>query len=197
MVYLVSMSQNTAYRCKPLVRPLYAWEIHEARRVFGSQLRYERIRIHECAGWLESLDRLGARLKGIPYTGSPSAITLGYHIYFPEPLPSNPPRPEHPEHRKVCWLIHELTHAWQYQWMGWRYLALALQAQFRLGTAAYDFGGEAGLTLCSMRGGGLADFNLEQQGDIARTYYEHLVRGQDTTAWKPFIAQIQKFDQFA
>lgn len=191
------MSYASSPTCKPLVRPLYAWEIRAAQRVFGHQLRYDRVRIHECVTWLENLDRLGARLKGVPYTGSPSAITLGYHIYFPEPLVSVPPPPEHPDHRKVCWLIHELTHAWQYQWMGWRYLVLALQAQFRLGASAYDFGGEAGLTLCSLRGGSLADFNLEQQGDIARSYYDRLVRGQDTTAWQPFIAQLQKFERLA
>lgn len=191
------MSATNQPAGKPLTRPLYTWEIQEARRVFGNQLHYERIRIHECAAWLQRVVRMGATLQRIPYTGEPTAITLGYHLYFPERMPAAPVALGHPEHSKICWLIHELTHTWQYQRLGWQYLFLALKAQFTLGAAAYDFGGKAGLILCSLRGGRLGDFNLEQQGDIARSYYETLVRGGEVTAWQPFIAEIQQFDQMA
>ncbi len=45
-------------------------------------------------------------------------------------------------------------------------LIKALQAQLSQGAQAYDFGGEAGLVDAFQQGKKLADFNLEQQGDI-------------------------------
>ena len=177
--------------CKPSVRPLYAWEIHEARRVFGSSLRYERVRIHENVTWPNTLNRIGTRLKGMPYTEVQNAITLSNHCYFPVKLLEAPVPANHPEHYKIGWLIHELTHAWQYQHLGWSYLRKALQTQLREKAQAYDFGGEAGLLRCQSDGWCLADFNLEQQGDITRSYYNQLVRGGDIGAWRPYIDEIQ------
>ena len=46
---------------------------------------------------------------------------------------------------------------------------MALKAQFSHGAQAYDFGGEDGLEDAFQEGGQLAEFNLEQQGDIARS----------------------------
>ncbi|MBN1149518.1 MAG: hypothetical protein JXA78_19815 [Anaerolineales bacterium] len=181
--------------CSPSVRALYAWEIQEARRVFGVGLAYERVRIHECTAWPNTINRIGARLKGMQYSGAPNAITLGNHCYFPVKLLDAPVPVEHPGHSLLPWLMHELTHAWQFQKMGWRYLGMALSAQMRYGAKAYDFGGEQGLLSAARAGKKLADFNLEQQGDIASTYYARLSRGQDVSAWQTYILQIQgQFD---
>jgi hypothetical protein len=183
-----------ASSCVPTTRSLYAWEIQEARRVFADQLKYDPLRIHECAAWPDSLNRFGLWLKRMPSTTVPNAVTVGNHLYFPVNLPSSPVPADHPDMIKVAWLIHELTHAWQYQHMGWRYLALALQAQLKAKAQAYDFGGEDGLLKRTQQGWTLADFNLEQQGDIARSYYLRLVKGQGVTAWQPFIADFQGRD---
>ena len=177
---------------KPSIRPLYAWEIREARRVFANRLQYERVRLHEHTGWPDSINRIGLRLKRMPQVDTHNAITLGNHIYFPVKLLEWLVPSDHPEHYKICWLIHELTHVWQYQHLGWGYLPMALNAQLRLGDKAYDFGGEAGLIAHRGQGWRLADFNLEQQGDIASTYYRQLSSGKDTSAWDPFIAEMQK-----
>jgi hypothetical protein len=177
--------------CKPSIRPLYAWEITEARRVFGDSLRYTLVRIHECVDWPNTINRVGTRLKGMQYVDVPNAITLGNHCYFPVKLLELPVPVADPQHYKIGWLIHELTHAWQYQRMGWSYLRIALQAQLSEKAHAYDFGGEVGLLASFANGRKLADFNLEQQGDIARTYYEQLVRGGRLVAWQPFIDEIQ------
>ncbi len=177
--------------CAPLTRNLYAWEVQEARRVFGGRLAYEKVRVHECSSWPDTVDRLGRFLKGMPAPVSPNAVTLGYHCYFPVRLLETPAPPYDAQRYLLNWLIHELTHAWQYEHMGWGYILKALRAQFAAGSQAYDFGGEQGLREAGEAGRSFLDFNPEQQGDICRSYYDRLSRGLDVSAWQPFIDQIQ------
>jgi len=66
----------------------------------------------------------------------------------------------------MSWLIHELTHVWQYERMGAIYMAKAIHAQ---DNAGYDYGGVEALE--ENAGEGMLAFNLEQQGDIIRDYY--------------------------
>ena len=174
------------------VRRLYSWEIREARRIFADQLNYEAIRIHENAGWPNVLDKIGSWLRRAPYDDVPNAITLSNHCYFPVKLPESPVSPDHPEHSKIGWLIHELTHTWHYQRLGWRYLPMALCVQLVQRARAYDFGGEEGLVESHNKGWRLASFNLEQQGHIARTYYDSLVRRRNVNAWLPFIQEFRE-----
>lgn len=176
-------------------RSLYGWEIQEAYQVFGQGLNYARVQIHEGAGWPDRVYRLGARLQRMEIDPQVhNAITIGNHVYFPVNLPGSLQNPGDPEFYKLTWLIHELTHVWQYQHMGWVYLLKALNVQIRQGAGAYHFGGEDGLRL---RGSlaRLRDFNLEQQGDIARSYYERLRLGEDTGAWKHYIAEMRGGDR--
>jgi hypothetical protein len=195
------MSEDS--NCRRRVRPLYAWEAAEARQVFGDSLRYDRVRIHECATWTDAIDRLGRRLKRMPPPGleQHNSVTLGYHCYFPVSLPDRLVPPGHPLDFCMPWLIHELTHAWQYQHVGWIYLARALAAQFRYGTAAYDFGGEANLVKCRQNHWTITKFNPEQQGDIARYYYYGLRstnaidepnKQNELSAYQPYICDIQE-----
>ncbi|MFC2025715.1 hypothetical protein ACFLUC_00810 [Chloroflexota bacterium] len=176
--------------CKSLVRTLYSWEIEEARSVFGNQLVYDRIRIHECTKWTNSISKFGTKLKQTTYHKVPNAVSLGNHCYFPINLPVQNVPANHPDHYKICWLIHELTHIWQFQRMGWWYLTKALYTQIRLGVSAYEFGGEKGLFHRYIEGWRLDTFNLEQQGDIARSYYERKSIGKDVRAWVPFIDEF-------
>jgi len=176
----------------PIERSMYSWEIQEARRVFANGLVYTPVRICECASWPDTIKRLGSWVQRQAYTGIPNAITLGNKCYFPVRLLETPVSLNNPEHYKISWLIHELTHAWQFQRMGWGYLITALQAQLRQGAQAYDFGDEAGLLDAFQQGKQLTDFNLEQQGDICRTYYERLCSGADVSVWQPFIAEFQR-----
>lgn len=188
--YIIGMASD----CRAFTRKLFAWEVQEARRVFAGQIHYERVRVHECSPFPNWANRVGSRLKGVNPPSAPIAITLGNHCYFPVRLPEFFIPPGHSEHFKIPWLIHELTHVWQYQRLGWRYLPQALKAQFRHGAEAYNFGGEEGLLERLAQGARFADFNLEQQGDIARSYYERLVQGKTTAAWDRFIADVQAAD---
>jgi len=178
--------------CKRSVRPMYDWEIQEAHKVFANGLVYGRVRIHECNTWTNAMDRLGRKLKGMPPEEINNALTLGNHCYFPVKLLDQFVPVDHPENYKLGWMIHELTHAWQYQHMGWRYLWLALSAQFSQKGAAYNFDGEDGLKKRHRDQWTLQKFNLEQQGDIARTYYDRICRGIDVSAWLPYVEEFQK-----
>ncbi len=155
-------------------------------------LDYPKIRIHECISLTNFIDQIGKRLQGKKPVPADNAITLGNHCLFPIRLPENILYPGQPDHHKISWLIHELTHSWQYQHLGWKYLYLALKAQFKEKGKAYDFGYEEGLKRRRRDGWKLNQFNMEQQGDICRSYYDRLCRGQDVAQWLPFIDEIQR-----
>jgi hypothetical protein len=148
-------------------RPLTADEASQAHLVFGGGLDYGAVRITED-----------------PLLGAGNiARTLPGSINFP---PGSSLAPGY-----LPWLIHELTHIWQYQ----HGVSLAHTATTAFlcwaGVQTYDYGGEPGLLATTAAGKGLSSFNTEQQGDIARDYYMRTVRGQNTTAWTPFVAEIR------
>jgi hypothetical protein len=172
-------------------RALSAVEIGEASVVFGGALHYDRVRVSEDAGWPDSLDRLAASLKGTPPPAGHNAITVAHHSYFPVSLRTVGADIQAGVFTDMAWLIHELTHAWQYEHIGIVYLFRAIDVQIRLGRAAYDYGGAAGLHFAQVASPALSHFNVEQQGDIARDYYLRKSEGLDTTDWEPFVAQMR------
>ncbi len=84
------------------------------------------------------------------------------------------------------WLIHELTHVWQYQ-QGVPTSAVILSA-FK---GNYDYGGEANLRKRWSEGESFGDFGTEQQGDILQDYYKRLVVGRDVSAYEPYVDQVR------
>ena len=131
--------------------------------------------------------------KRLPYTGQVNAVTLGNHCYFPVRLLEVPVPFSHPDHVKIAWLIHELTHVWQYQKMGWRYLGSALKAQLSQGAQAYDFGGEAGLLEARQQGAQAGRFQPGAAGGYRPLIITNrLCAGADVSAWQPFIAELQQ-----
>ncbi len=138
--------------------------------------------------------RLGRKLKGMapPKPGEHNAITLGNHCLFPVQLPEALPGPNDPESYKMDWLVHELTHAWQYQHMGWKYLIKAVRAQLREKELAYDYGGQDGLLKSRQKSKLFKDFNPEQQGNITQAYYLRKRSGKDISAWADYIEELKK-----
>jgi protein-disulfide isomerase-like protein with CxxC motif len=88
--------------------------------------------------------------------------------------------------------MHELTHAWQAERTGVRYLLQALQAQMKLGPQVYEYGGESAVRAATAAGKTLAEFNVEQQAEIARDFYMHGRHGLDVSAWMPFAAELSR-----
>lgn len=190
--YSILRSAKLSSQCRSLKRRLYSWEMQEARRVFGAALDYDRVCLHECATWTNSLNRLAARLRRQPSSAIDNAVTLGNHCYFPVRLPDQLVTPGQQDFEKLPWLIHELTHVWQFQRMGWKYFFKAVSAQIRKGPEAYRYGDEQSLLEIYLQGFILTDFNLEQQGEITRDYYRCLAKGADPGAFQTYIDQLQQ-----
>jgi len=179
--------------CVKLKRRLYAWEIDEFGPIFGTSLNYHLVWVHECTPWPDWADRLGRRLKRMPPPGEldHNAVTLGNNCYFPVTLPMQLPPIGDRESYKLDWLVHELTHAWQYQKLGWKYLWLAIRAQLKDRDLAYDFGGESGLVKSRQKSKSFKKFNPEQQGNIVQSYYVRKRGNLDVNAWEPFINELK------
>jgi hypothetical protein len=143
-------------------RPLTDFERREARSVFGDALALERVSVRE-----------HPVMGGLGY-----ARALPWRIYFPPGAFDNP--------RFLPWLIHELTHTWQYQ-HGVPIVRIFWNALLR----EYDYGGEDGLRAARAAGLRFTDFNTEQQGDILRDFYVRARTGRPTDAWEPFVEQVR------
>ena len=171
-------------------RSLSRIEIREAKLVFGNSLKYTVIRVHEEVGFPNWIARIGAALSRQPKPPN-NAITLGNHLYFPVTLHTSDEDIDGLELGDISWLMHELTHAWQFQHVGIRYLIDAIKAQMRLGESVYDFGGKKGLEEAHQNQMSFNSFNPEQQGDIVRYYYLGLKSGENVEAWMPFISEVK------
>lgn len=82
------------------------------------------------------------------------------------------------------WLIHELVHVVQFKHLGAQYIVEALRAQQ---TSGYNYKGKAGLLEASS----LESFNLEQQADIAKHYYQTMRNHQDVEIYQSFIEEVR------
>jgi hypothetical protein len=171
-------------------RGLNSFEIEQAQLVFASTLDNASIVLHEHVAWPDRIAAIGARLRGDPKP-SHNAVTLGNHIYFPIKLETTANIETQLSLRHMAWLIHELTHCWQFQHEGISYFFKALWAQIRFGSDAYAYGWKSGLERAFNAGEAFSDFNPEQQGEIARHFYYRLKQDLDTSAWRPWILAIQ------
>ena len=171
-------------------RGLGTKELDEAEFIFANNLQYEQVRIYESSKLPLWVAKLGSLIAGED-PPSKNAITLRNKIYFSENLETSPFDIQAMDLNDMAWLIHELTHTWQYQHIGIRYLYDAIRAQIKFGSDAYKYGGEQGLKEAHQAGKGFLEFNPEQQGEIARDYYKRLKKGEDVTAWTPFILELK------
>lgn len=154
-------------------RPAFrrALESHEAdiaRQVFGDALNISALNLAE-GGLLGSF--------GV-------ARTLPKLVTFPRGVLT---KPQH-QARYERWLVHELTHAYQYQ-HGKSVLSLlptAMAGFFK--KSFYDYGGEEGL-----RDRSFSDFNTEQQANIIADYYylSTYEPHRDLTAYEPYIDHVR------
>ncbi len=171
-------------------RKLSPHESIEARLVFEASIAYERVVIIEEVAWPNWVGRIGSWLSRAEAPRN-NAVALGNKLYFPKRLLTDNSADPAVSLNDMAWLIHELTHTWQYQHFGLAYLPQVLWAHLRNGLETYNYGFEPGLQKAHTRGGRLEIFNREQQGEIARHYYHRLKKGKDVSAWLPFIAEFQ------
>jgi len=150
-------------------RPMTEWEIRQARRVFGDALDYTKVEIQD------------GSIEGKLVSVGGYARTVGNTIHFPSG-----------GSKHMAFMVHELTHVWQYQKKGWTYAPKCLWAQVT-GGYSYTSGGKSkddSLKDARSAGKTLTDFNLEQQGDILSDYYNLLQQGSDVAAYTPFVGDV-------
>jgi hypothetical protein len=183
-----------ADKIKPSIRKLYDWEIEQISPIFAGSLRMDKVRVCEGYSWPDFANRMGrfTRHQPAPGPGEHNAITLGNHCYFPVRLQESMPPQGDWDISNMEWLTHELTHVWQYQHIGAKYLVQALWAQMRFKDAAYDFGGPEGLSACRLEGGTLLSFNPEAQASIVVDFYRRVRYNRVVSAFLPFIDDLQK-----
>jgi hypothetical protein len=147
-------------------RPLTSEEIGKARKVFGSAIDYNLVRIDEHA-------LLGPSWTDREYVGFNTINgwgTLDDHT-----------------------LIHELTHVWQYTQMGAIYMPKAIHAQK---SGGYEYGGIAELRRRQTAGKRFTSFNLEQQGQVLGDYYVDKMNGglpeADMQTYEYFVGQVRQ-----
>jgi hypothetical protein len=170
-------------------RTLNAIELNEVKLVFQDSLDTSRVQISEESRISNGLGKIGAFYRRTP---SPklNAFTLGNTSFFPIPLATTDPT--NPDSlRDLGWLMHELTHQWQYQQFGIIYLFQAIISP----TYVYTPNGEPpnkALAEFSQAGKQFKDFNREQQGDIIRDYYFNLKQGQNVASWDPYLQEVRR-----
>ena len=157
------LQSSAAAQGPPVDRGLTPQEAALARSVFGDALDTSQIRLTDDS------------------PAPPNAVAFPGNIKFPRGALDGPA-----DLTYRAWLVHELTHIWQYQ-RGRTVPQLALDALAH----DYDYGYEQGLREATAQGKRLGDFNHEEQGDILRDYYLRRERGQDVSAWQPFVDQVK------
>jgi hypothetical protein len=166
-------------------RTMTEYEIRQARRVFGDAIDYTKVRINE-----GSISAKVASVGGY-------ARTIGNTVHMPEG-----------GSRNMAFMIHELTHVWQYQHQGWTYAPKCIWAQI---TEGYSYvpsdldqwnahlegkdplpsTPDEALRSARQEGKTLQSFNPEQQGDILADYFRRQQRGGDVSAYAAFVGDVR------
>lgn len=162
---------DTVRRCFIKTRRLNLFEIEQAKSVFGNTIKWSAVRIREDS----KLAKIGASYAGKKQLG----FVLFNTINFTRRLDC-----EHSP-KDMSWLIHELTHILQFRFIGVQYIIEALRAQHSSG---YIYGGIDALKTVDH----FENFNLEQQAEIVKHYYEYMMAKKEVGVFLPFIDELKR-----
>ena len=161
--------------------PLTGAEIAMMSSVLGSHaLRYGEIRVAE-----GGLFNLIFKLNG----------NLAFATWHTINLPLNSDSQGYSHTRQnLPIVVHELTHVYQYEQIGTRYLGEAIYMLIKTKRDCYNYGGGSGLAAACSHGKKYCDFNREQQAKITQDYFYLRQAGYDTTPYEPFLQQARAGD---
>jgi hypothetical protein len=137
-------------------RDLTAGEATLLRSVFGSQITYSRVKIHDYKWW--------------PFQPSDITMTPNGQMYWN--LSDYEADFSMASLRKQAWFVHEGAHLYQYYGLRWNVEAKGISDR------NYKYVLDPEKTK-------LADYGLEQMGDIARDYY--ILKKGGSIAPKPWV----------
>lgn len=140
-------------------------------------MRYQDIRVAE-GGLLEKVFEVNGRL----------AFTTWYTINLPK---SSKRFRQHSRQNKAL-LAHEFFHTYQYEKVGSRYMTEAIYVLKKTKRNCYQYGGSAGLQLALNNHKSFRQFNREQQAQIFQDFFSRRQNNRDTTAYIPYIRQLQE-----
>ena len=166
-------------------RELTPGEVSIAHGVFLDTIDYGQVRVDENS----LIAKIGAHFSGGHGTGM--GVTLFHTINFNRKVTASAASED------AGWLVHELTHVWQYEHVGGQYIGEAIHAQatvgYKYGTSTrWDDDGNGTFLADQRRAGAtFASFNREQQGDITSHYYMRKSNGKDVTDWQPYIDDVR------
>jgi hypothetical protein len=159
------------WRMVTRVSPLTGEEIAAASLVLGPRaLRYQDVRVAE-----------GGVLRWIFKRNGNRGFATFHTVNLPET--------GHHQRSNIEILVHEIIHVYQYERAGSRYFAEALLGLHEEG---YGYGGPEGLIAAAGKGKRFADFNREQQAQIAQDYLAALRLRAPIAPYEPFIEQLRK-----
>jgi hypothetical protein len=156
-------------------RPMTSTELSEAKTIFGNSIDYSLVRIDEYS----LIAHIGKKNVG----AENMAVVTFHTVNFTRKIEAGRGTDD------MAWLIHELTHVWQYERMGAVYMAKAIHAQ---NNGGYDYTGVTALEENATKG--LSGFNLEQQGEVISDYYR-LLHGLDPK-WADGVDDISVYDPY-
>jgi len=157
--------------------PLTGDEMEMVTAVFGpNALRFNDIRVLE-GGLLTLIFRFNGNF----------AFAYCHSVCMPQTSYT----PKHQGHVRANRpiMMHELTHVYQYEQVGSRYLGEAIYVLIKTNRDCYDYGGADGLLAAKAKNRRYSDFNREQQAMIVQHYFTNMERGGETAVYIPFIQQ--------
>lgn len=158
--------------------PLTGAEIAMMTTILGpNAMRYGDIRVAE-GGLFNLIFKLNGNL----------AFATWHTINLP--LTSSSPAHSHTR-QSLPIVVHELTHVYQYEQVGTRYLGEAIYMLIKTKRDCYNYGGSSGLTAACTEGKKYCDFNREQQAKITQDYFYLCQAGYDTAPYEPFLQQAR------
>ncbi|WP_199782664.1 hypothetical protein [Cronobacter dublinensis] len=136
-------------------RSLTAGEVRMARSLFGDMINYGHVKVYKGSYFPFDLQDEG------------TAVTPNGNMYWPEPIFKEDFSLETPLNKN--WFMHEFVHIWQHQ-MGMSVRTRGLISKY----VNYHYSLPKEKTL--------ADYRMEQQGNIIADYYTLINEGYNT--WK-------------
>lgn len=88
--------------------------------------------------------------------------------------------------------VHELTHVYQYERVGTRYMGEAIYMLIKTKRDCYDYGFVEGLKEAIQKGKLYSQFNREQQAQIVQDYFNLKRRGSDVTVHEKYVSQMRQ-----
>jgi len=139
----------------------------------GVQMRLSDVRLAE-GGILKWVFRFNGNL----------AFTAWHTIFLPQAPASH-------SRQNLALLVHELTHVYQYEQVGTRYMTEAVYMLITTRRNCYDYGGSAGLQQAHQQQIPLSQFNREQQAQIVQDYFSRCQAGKDTSPYLPYLDDLR------